>query len=361
MSQATPAGEGSGKRPGGSPPGKPTQPRRPAAKSGAAKPTSGRPASGKGRPPGSPGGKGGPRPATGKAGARPNRPVASAPPRRFSPSTMGFVAVAVVVVVVVVLVIVKVTGGSTPSGTGGIQPATVTAAPPSLVSEVTGIPQSVETAVGTGSGVTPPNVVGGQPPLTSGGHPEVLFIGAEFCPYCAAERWAMVNAFSRFGTWSGLQLTTSSPWDDPAQVATFTFVKAHVTSPYADFVLIEHQSNDKDGLGTRTTLEALTTAQQNLWTNWSAHFGEQTGYPFVDLGNKFFVIGPSYNPDPILLGLSQSEIASKLKNTKDPVTEAIVGTANYLTASICNLTHDQPSSVCSAPGVKAAMTSLKVS
>ena len=42
-------------------------------------------------------------------------------------------------------------------------------------------------------------------PLTSGGKPEMLYIGAEYCPYCAAERWAMIVALSRFGTFSGLR------------------------------------------------------------------------------------------------------------------------------------------------------------
>ena len=51
-----------------------------------------------------------------------------------------------------------------------------------------------------GSGVSPLTATTGQPALTSGGKPEILYVGAEYCPYCAAERWAMVVALSRFGT-----------------------------------------------------------------------------------------------------------------------------------------------------------------
>jgi thiol-disulfide isomerase/thioredoxin len=29
----------------------------------------------------------------------------------------------------------------------------------------------------------------------------VFFMGAEYCPYCAAERWAIVRALQRFGRW----------------------------------------------------------------------------------------------------------------------------------------------------------------
>jgi hypothetical protein len=271
---------------------------------------------------------------------------------------MAFVAVGLVVVIVLVFVVVKITGGSTPSATGG--PGAPTAAPASLVSEVTGVPDSVIESVGLGSGVSAPTHMSGQPPLTSGGKPEVLFIGAEFCPYCAAERWAIVNALGRFGTWSGLQETTSSPWDADPSTATFSFRDAALTSQYIDFVSIEHETNDTSGIGTRKALQPLTTAQSNLWTKYSSDLGISTGYPFVDLGNKVFVAGPSYNPQ-ILAGLDQAEIASNLTNPSSAITKAIVGTANYLTAAVCSMTQNQPSSVCSAPAVHQAATALHVS
>jgi hypothetical protein len=275
---------------------------------------------------------------------------------------MGFVAIGLVVVIVLVFVIVKVTGGnSTALPPGDASPTAPFPASASLVAQVTGVPTSVESAVGTGQGVSPPSVLTGQPPLTSGGKPEILFIGAEFCPFCAAERWAMVNAFSRFGTFTGVDETTSSPWDTPPAIATFSFRNVKFTSQYIDFVPVEHETNDTNGLGTRKLFQPLTKAQQNLWTNYSAHFGEQTGYPFVDFGNKVFVIGPSYNPDPLLIGLSQNAIAAKLTDPSSAVAQAILGTANYLTAATCSLTHDQPTAVCSAAGVKKAMTALKLS
>ena len=35
-------------------------------------------------------------------------------------------------------------------------------------------------------------------------------MGAEYCPYCAAQRWAMIVALSRFGTFSGLTTVHSA-------------------------------------------------------------------------------------------------------------------------------------------------------
>ncbi|HXP33161.1 MAG TPA: DUF929 family protein, partial [Acidimicrobiales bacterium] len=280
------------------------------------------------------------------------------PPRRYSPSTLAFVSIAVVVVIVVVFVVVKVTGSSTPS-TSATTSAPVPASA-AVVADVTGVPASVQTAVGLGQGVTAPQVLKNQPKLVSGGKPELLFIGGEFCPYCAAERWAMVMALSHFGTWSGLKETTSSPWDAYPETATFSFRDATLSSPYISFVSVEHETNDVSGLGTRQVLQPLTNAEQNLWTKYAAAFGQSTGYPFLDFGNKVFVLGPSYVPD-VLAGLNQQEIAAKLSKPNDVVTQRIVGTANYLTAAVCAETANQPAAVCSLPGVHKAAVSMKLS
>ena len=352
MSQVTP-GDRSGQRPG-TPPRKGAPPKRPASnaakgRQGAAPAKRGPAPGGKGRPPG-----GG---AKGRA-PRQNTTITARPPRRFSPSTMAFGSIALVVVIVVVFVVIKVAGGGHTNNPAQSMPSPVPASA-QLVSAVTGVPSSVTNTVGIGSGVTPPTGLAGQPPLTSAGKPEVLFIGAEFCPLCAAERWALVQAFSRFGTWSGLMTTTSSTWDSNPDTPTFSFRNAKFTSQYVSFVFAEHETNDDHGPGTRTLFQPLTTAQNTLWTKYSQQLiGASPGFPFVDFGNRYFVTSNSYDPG-ILAGLSQQEVASKLTNPTDPVTEGVIGTANYLTAAICKLTNDQPSSVCTATGVQKAASGLK--
>jgi hypothetical protein len=271
---------------------------------------------------------------------------------------VAYSAIAVVVLVVVVVVVVAVTGKSTPPSTGA---PSVTQVQPSVVSAITGVSASVQQAVGVPSSVAAPSLYKGQPALTgSDGKPEALFIGAEFCPLCGAERWAIIMAFSRFGTFSGLQETTSSPWDKPPAIATFTFVSAKYSSPYLDLVTVEHQSNDKDGLGTRTILQSLTSEENTVWSTYESHFGESEGYPFLDIGNKVFVYYPSYDPS-VLEGLNQSDIAAKLTNPDDPVTQGIVGTANYITAGICSITNGQPGSVCQASQTTEAAKAIGLS
>jgi hypothetical protein len=268
---------------------------------------------------------------------------------------MAFAVVGLVVVIVVVFVVVKVVGSKpSPSALKSQAPQTVLASA-SLVNQVTSVPTSVVNAVGqpSTSTVAPPTVKTGQPALTIDGKPGAVFIGGEFCPLCAAERWALVMAFGKFGTFTGLKETTSSPWDSDPSTATFSFYGASYQSNYLTFLPVEHESNDTSGLGTRTTLQPLTSLESKLW----AKYDNPEGFPFVDIGNKYFVLTPSYDP-AVLSGLDQEDIASKLSNPKDPVTQAIVGTANYLTAAICATTGQKPASACSTSGVVKAAKGL---
>src|ERR1700722_14197678 len=77
--------------------------------------------------------------------------------------------------------------------------------------------------------------------LTSGGKPEIVYVGAEYCPYCAAERWALTAALSRFGTFSNLHYIHSSSTDVYPSTPTLTFYKSTYTSKYVDFQPVEIQ------------------------------------------------------------------------------------------------------------------------
>ena len=93
-------------------------------------------------------------------------------------------------------------------GAGG--PAGPTgAALTALTKQVTSVPAATLDQVGAGAVTGTPSRISGAP-LTSGGKPEMLYMGAEYCPYCAAERWSMIVALSRFGTFNGLTTTRSA-------------------------------------------------------------------------------------------------------------------------------------------------------
>ncbi len=309
------------------------------------------------------GGKGGNTPRPG------SRPPAQPKPSRMSGSLIAWSAVGLVVVVIAVLVIVKAVGGST-----NPQNATFTAvtpAPASVVHDVTNIPLSVYNKVGINSPtvpVSPPNIISGQPPLTlNGKSPAILYYGAEYCPYCAAERWAITAALSRFGTWSNLKVTASSHTDVDAETHTFSFNGASFTSPYIAFTGIEQYStvptaNGYQTLQNPTKAEAtiLTKYSNSKYTGAGASSSGGISFPFVDINNRAIVSGASYDPQ-ILAGQDWSEIAGNLSDPTNPATQAIVTTANYMSAAICDSTKGAPASVCNSSGVEAAAKALKLS
>ena len=249
-------------------------------------------------------------------------------------------AVVVVIAIVVAFVVIKANHKSGSSG-----PATGTVLSASTIGNVSAVPASTLNTVGAGTSAAKTLIPITGSALTSGGKPEVLYIGAEYCPYCAAERWAMVVALSRFGTFSGLHGIHSSSSDVYANTPTLTFYKASYTSKYVTFATVEEQTVSK------ATLQTPTSAQAALISKYDAPpYVAQTNagsIPFVDFGNKYMISGASYSPQ-LLAGKSWSQVAAALSNPSDPVAQAIDGTANRITAAICKLTGNQPASACTA-------------
>jgi len=256
------------------------------------------------------------------------------------------VVLAIVVAFVVIKLNTKAASDNSPNGPTG-------AALASVVTTVTSVPASALDTVGDGSGsvTAKPTSISGAA-LTANGKPEVLYMGAEYCPYCAAERWAMIVALSRFGTFSGLATVHSAAANGAGNAEpypntpTWTFVHATYTSKYLTFSSVEEQTNIPDSAtGTYTTLQTPTKAQEALVTKYDSSSGG--AIPFVDFGNKYLISGASYSPQ-VLAGLSWATIASDLSNPNSAVAKAVDGTANYITAAICQLTGNQPASACTA-------------
>src|SRR5207245_8284001 len=87
------------------------------------------------------------------------------------------------------------------------------------------------------------------------GQPEVLYGGAEWCPCCAAERWAMVVALSHFGSFSGLHFTTSASNDVFPDTHTLSFNGSTYTSAYLRFVPVELEDRNHGPLQTLDSQE----------------------------------------------------------------------------------------------------------
>jgi len=259
-------------------------------------------------------------------------------------------AVAVVVGVVLGLVLANGSGGS-PSASGTATPGPTGTALAAVTRLVTSVPAATLDQVGAGQVSALPARITGAP-LASGGKPEMLYIGAEYCPYCAAERWAMIVALSRFGTFSGLSTVRSAahngagvaePFPD---TATWTFSNSTYTSSYLVFTPVEQYTSIPDpATGGYTTLMNLTAGQEALLAKYDA--ANQGAIPFIDYGNKFTSVGASYDPSA-LKDLTWAQIAADLHDPSSAVARGVLGTANYATAALCELTGNKPAAACTA-------------
>ena len=256
-----------------------------------------------------------------------------------------------VLVIVLAFVLVKVSQGSGSSSSAGRTPL-----PASVTSQVTGVPAATLDKVGKGVVPTftrgqPPFTPGSGAPLTSGGKPEMLYIGAEYCPYCAAMRWSMAVALSRFGQLSTpLHGIHSSSKDVNPNTATLTFYKTGYHSPYLAFTPVENLTVNK------TTLQNPTKAQNAVWAKYEPN-PQTRGYPFVAFSNKFVMRGPIYDA-AVLQGKTWSQIAAALKHPTSPIAQNVNGAANYITGAICQMTNNQPASVCNSAAVTAVKSGL---
>jgi len=303
-----------------------------------------------------------------RASARPSAKSSSGRPAGL----FTWLAIGLVVVIVATLVIIKVASGG-PGSTGGN--GTFAAVDSVTFKQLTTVPTSVFNAVGVTSNVeqvSAPIAVKGQPPLTaqnSAGKtvPEILYIGAEYCPYCAAQRWSTIIALSRFGTWAGLGNMSSYGKDIYPNTPTFTFAKSTYKSPYVVFTSVEEYTNYLNATtGYYQILQKPTKAQVALVTKYDTPkyikgltTSDGNPIPFITMDNKFLVSGASYAPDT-LSNLSRSAIATGLSDPTSPVTDAIIASANLQTAAICSLTNNLPSNVCTSSGVMAAKTAMKI-
>jgi hypothetical protein len=223
----------------------------------------------------------------------------------------------------------------------------------SLAREVTSVSAATFDAVGAGTAAGL-QAIRGQAELTVAGKPEVLYIGGEFCPYCAAERWAIAAAVSRFGTLSGLHFIHSSPTDIYANTPTLSFYKSRFVSRYISFTPVEWygEAPDPSTPFGHVYLQQPTSQQQALFTRYA-----DGSIPFLDIGNRYRLPSVSY-PPPALAGLTWAQVAADMNHPGTAVGKDIDGAANIITAAICRLTGGQPGGVCTSAGVTAAAGSL---
>lgn len=180
-------------------------------------------------------------------------------------------------------------------------------------------------------------------PHLSAGHPLTLFVGGQFCPFCASMRWPLVKALSRFGTFSGLgQLNSQQGTDGFNAIGTYDLTRAAFQSEYATLRMVEVADVNGNSL---QKPDAETTALLN-------RFDPQGSIPFVFVGGTYVAQLP-YSP-ALLQGKSFQQILNEV-NSSNPgaIGRAIDAEADGITAVICKTDGAQPASVCTQPGIQA--------
>lgn len=284
-----------------------------------------------------------------------NRHEAEADTKRRRRINLALWSSALVVGVIIFIVLAKlVSSGSTSNNDTGSALAAA-----DLVKKVTNVPQSVLDAVGQGSVTVLPKAITGTA-LTKDGKPEILYIGAEYCPYCATQRWPVVIALSQFGTFTNLGATHSASADTFPNTQTFSFHGAAYTSKYISFAGVETQTNQIQG-NSYAPLDTMTAEQQKLFTTFNAPpyvDASSTGsIPFMYFAGSYINSGSMYAPS-LLQGKTAMQIATALSTPSDPISQGAVGAANVLIATICKLTNNQPANVCTAVSIPPIQAKL---
>jgi hypothetical protein len=282
----------------------------------------------------------------------------------------GSILAVIIVVVAFVLIKQNNKGSHPPFASNGPTGAALT----SVTKDVTtGVSQSVLDKVGAGaiaksdfipaSGIASAQgdyfATANGSPLASGGKPEVLYIGAEYCPFCAVQRWSMIASLSRFGTFSGLKTIHSSSTDAYPNTPTWSFYGSTYTSKYINFTPVETTTNERQGNSANTsvgyvTLQNPTSAQATVWRQYDS----SGSIPFIDIGGKYIQVGnmPPASPQD-LAGKTWAQVATQMAQPSSTIARDEGGAANYMTAGICELTNNQPSTACT-PAIQALEKNL---
>ena len=177
------------------------------------------------------------------------------------------------------------------------------------------------------------------------GLPILVYVGTDYCPYCAIQRWSLIMALMRFGNFTNLEYMTSAL--DDGDYSTFTFNASSYRSQYVVFQ--PYEVADRAG----NTIETLPKNYTSAFKTYG-----QSDFPFLNLADKYYISGSIV--DPSILGTkNQTQIISSIQ-TGDSLGSQIKQSANVITAVICKTTGNKPASVCDNPSI-VVLTDILVS
>jgi hypothetical protein len=170
----------------------------------------------------------------------------------------------------------------------------------------------------------------------------VFFMGAGFCPFCAAERWAIVSALGNFGRWEGLVETTSAGHDEKyLNIPTVSFARAKYESDYVEFVGRETADRNFE------PLQELGEKDYEILDT----FNPDQIIPFLLIDGQFMQVGTGFSPQ-ILEGMDHGNVRAELANPSSPAGKAIRTEIDNITALVCKSIADR-AGACSSENIKS--------
>jgi hypothetical protein len=290
-------------------------------------------------------------------------PKASSGPRRLLLFTL------VILVVLIALVVGSLVALGHLKTTVTLPPSTSTTAPTSSTSTTTtttltsaappgGVSPLVAYGGASADGVVLTAVGAGGQPLpfvrtTSRTYitdpsaaPVVVYGWNGTCAPCAAENLVVVSSLDALGgKFTGLATTT--------ETGGFVTIDLRHATYHGPVVLEASEVDGPTGLPDQTySAQALEQFRAYDRAPFTKH---PDAYPFLDVGGHFIQVGPSF-ASALLQGLTLRQIATDLETPDSSVTRAIDGSADELTAAICDtlaqLSQQRPL-ICANPSIAA--------
>ncbi|EWS99859.1 hypothetical protein N865_20175 [Intrasporangium oryzae NRRL B-24470] len=255
------------------------------------------------------------------------------------------IAAVIAVVVVIVAVVLGTVVANRPSPSPA---ATGSTGAEAALAKLVAIPPATLDAAPTPQPSQAPAKLAGATPLTQDGKSKVLYVGAEYCPFCAMERWVMIGALSRFGTFSGIKPTTSSSSDVHPDTPTFSFHGASFTSDHLAFEAVE--TEDREG----KPLDTLEGANAELFKKYNPG----GGIPWVNYGGTHATSGATVDAT-VFDGKTYDQIIAGIYDPTSEIGKTVDPAINMVTAQLCQQTNGQPSNVCASKAVMAATPLLQ--
>jgi thiol-disulfide isomerase/thioredoxin len=189
--------------------------------------------------------------------------------------------------------------------------------------------------------------VSDTPLETRTGKTLVFFAGAEFCQFCAAERWAIVEALKEFGTWETL-LENFSEDDEYPKIPTFNFLKAKYSSSFVEFHALE--ISDKDF----NNIENYYNDPYDMMEKYNPdHI-----VPFILIDGQFMQVGSGYSPK-LFEGMDHKKIKEQLHDPLFIPGSVMKNEAKYLTALICSALKNKTKVICTDQTISGLLKEIQ--